>query len=123
LFNFLICNQDDHAKNFAFLCDDTSNWRLSPFYDVVYSPSDFDEHMTSFNGNGIAPDKSSLVLMARQANIHPNEIKPMVEGLMDNLSNAETVLKNANVSLSTSKTISTTINNKWLQLKEHISAS
>jgi hypothetical protein len=79
--------------------------------------------MTSFNGNGIAPDKSSLVLMARQANIHPNEIKPMVEGLMDNLSNAETVLKNANVSLSTSKTISTTINNKWLQLKEHISAS
>ncbi|WP_232370010.1 type II toxin-antitoxin system HipA family toxin [Xenorhabdus lircayensis] len=52
LFNYLTVNQDDHAKNFAFLADDADNWRVSPFYDVVYMPSHYDEHMTSFNGNG-----------------------------------------------------------------------
>lgn len=120
LFNYLICNQDDHAKNFAFLCDDEGNWRLSPFYDVIYSPSDFGEHMTSFNGNGLAPNKSSLAFMARQASIAPKEIKPMVEGLMDHLSNTKAVLKSANVSSATTKTITTMINDKWLQIKEHI---
>ncbi|MFT5708986.1 MAG: serine/threonine-protein kinase HipA [Oceanospirillaceae bacterium] len=60
LFNFLICNQDDHAKNFAFLCDYYNKWRLSPFYDVVYSPSPYKEHMTSFAGEGEAPSKNHL---------------------------------------------------------------
>ncbi len=120
LFNYLICNQDDHSKNFAFLCDDNGNWRLSPFYDVIYSPSVFGEHMTSFNGNGIAPDKRCLTLMAKQANIKPKEISTMVEGLMDNLSSAEVVLKNANVSSVTSKAMISTINNKWVRIKEHI---
>lgn len=120
LFNYLICNQDDHAKNFAFLCDDNGNWCLSPFFDVIYSPTDFGEHMTSFNGNGIAPNKSSLALMARQANISPKEVKPMLEGMMDNLSNTEAVLKSANVSSTTTKTITSTINDKWLQLKGQI---
>jgi serine/threonine-protein kinase HipA len=120
LFNHLICNQDDHSKNFAFLCDDDANWRLSPFYDVIYSPSPSGEHMTSFNGNGIAPNKSCMTLMAKQANINPKELTAMVAGLMDNLSSAEAVLNNANVSSVTSKAIMSTINNKWVQLKEHI---
>lgn len=34
IFNYLVANQDDHSKNFAFLADDNDNWRLSPFYDV-----------------------------------------------------------------------------------------
>ena len=76
--------------------------------------------MTSFNGNGISPDKSCLTLMAKQANINPKEVTTMVEGLMDHLSSAEAVLKNTNVSSVTSKAIISTINNKWVQLKEHI---
>lgn len=120
LFNHLICNQDDHSKNFAFLCDDNGNWRLSPFYDVVYSPSVSGEHMTSFNGNGIAPDKSCLTLMAKQANINPKQVTSMVEELMDNLSNAEVVLRNTDVSSVTSKAMISTINKKWSQLKKHI---
>lgn len=67
LFNFAMVNQDDHSKNFAFLADDTDNWRLSPCYDVVYSPSPYGEHMTAFNGNGKYPDKNALMQMALQA--------------------------------------------------------
>jgi serine/threonine-protein kinase HipA len=116
LFNYLICNQDDHAKNFAFLCDDKNNWCLSPYYGVTYSPSPHGEHMTAFNGDGTAPKKSSLDLMARQAGINPKEIKSMVEAIMDNLSNAKTVLRNVGVSLATTKIITSTMDDKWSQL-------
>ncbi|MDD9196723.1 type II toxin-antitoxin system HipA family toxin [Aliivibrio sp. S3MY1] len=67
LFNYITVNQDDHSKNFAFLADDNDNWRLSPFYDIVYSPSPYKEHMTSFNGNGRLPTTKALELMAGHA--------------------------------------------------------
>lgn len=120
LFNYLICNQDDHAKNFAFLCDDKDNWCLSPFYDVVYSPSLSGEHMTAFNGDGIAPKKSSLELMARHAGMDPKEIKGMAEAIMHNLSSAKTLLGNVGVSATTTNTITSNISGKWSQLKDRI---
>lgn len=118
LFNYLICNQDDHAKNFAFLCDDKNNWKLSPFYDVLYSPSSFGEHMTAFNGDGIAPNKASLALMARHASINPKETIKMAENIMDCLTNASTLMQSVDIAKPTINTIITTINKKWLQLKE-----
>jgi len=116
LFNYLICNQDDHAKNFAFLCDDSNNWRLSPFYDVVYSPSPYKEHMTSFAGEGINPSKKSLELMSRQAGINPKEIKPIAHKLMDNMLNINELLKNIGVSSASSKTIIKTVEQKLIFL-------
>lgn len=53
VFNVLINNQDDHAKNFAFIFDENSNsYRLSPAHDLVRSNSHFNEHTTSINGKG-----------------------------------------------------------------------
>ena len=72
--------------------------------------------MTAFNGDGTAPKKSSLDIMARQAGINPKEIKSMVEAIMDNLSNAKTVLRNVGVSLATTKIITSTMDDKWSQL-------
>jgi serine/threonine-protein kinase HipA len=115
-FTYLVCNQDDHAKNFAFLCDDKDNWRLSPYYDVTYSPSPHGEHLTAFNGDGTAPKKSSLDIMARQAGINPKAIKSMIEAIMDNLLNAKTVLRNVGVSSATTKIITSTMDDKWSQL-------
>ena len=37
VFNVVARNHDDHAKNFAFILDDTSNWQLAPAYDLAYS--------------------------------------------------------------------------------------
>lgn len=78
LFNFITVNQDDHAKNFAFLADDNDQWRLSPFYDIVYSPSPYKQHMTSFNGNGSSP-KQALNILAGQAGYSSD--KPLREML------------------------------------------
>ena len=120
LFNFLICNQDDHAKNFAFLCDDHNNWRLSPFYDVLYSPSPYREHMTSFAGEGEAPSRKSLQLMAKQAGIKQSDIKAIAQNLMDNMQNFNQILKNTGVSSSSSKTIIKTVEQKLMLLNKVI---
>ena len=37
VFNVIARNQDDHAKNFAFLFDAEHGWRLAPAYDLAYS--------------------------------------------------------------------------------------
>lgn len=53
VFNVLIDNQDDHAKNFAFIYDeDENNYRLSPAYDLTPTKVYYGEHITSVNGKG-----------------------------------------------------------------------
>jgi len=37
VFNIIARNQDDHAKNIAFLMDKSGNWSLSPAFDMTYS--------------------------------------------------------------------------------------
>ncbi len=37
VFNALARNQDDHAKNHAFLMDPDGTWFLSPAYDLIFS--------------------------------------------------------------------------------------
>lgn len=37
VFNVLACNRDDHSKNFGFLMDSSSDWRLAPAFDVTYA--------------------------------------------------------------------------------------
>lgn len=53
-FNIVGRNQDDHAKNIAFLMDKAGTWSLSPAFDVMYSynPSGLwtGKHQMSMNG-------------------------------------------------------------------------
>lgn len=53
VFNVLINNQDDHAKNFSFIYDDINKtYRLSPAYDITPGKTFYGEHTTSVNGKG-----------------------------------------------------------------------
>lgn len=52
LFNVLIGNRDDHAKNFAFMMSESSEWRLTPAYDLLPSEGFNGYHTTTVNGNG-----------------------------------------------------------------------
>ena len=53
VFNVLIDNQDDHAKNFSFIYDDINKtYRLSPAYDITPGKTYYGEHTTSVNGKG-----------------------------------------------------------------------
>jgi hypothetical protein len=52
IFNLIGRNQDDHAKNFAFMMDKNGIWNLSPAYDITYSNGTgyTKNHQLSLNG-------------------------------------------------------------------------
>ena len=37
LFNYMFVNQDDHARNFSFMCADDYKWRATPAYDITFA--------------------------------------------------------------------------------------
>ncbi len=37
LFNYMFVNQDDHARNFSFMCGNDYKWRATPAYDITFA--------------------------------------------------------------------------------------
>lgn len=58
IFNVLIENKDDHAKNFAFQYIHHC-WKLSPAFDILPNNGFNGNHTTTVNGKG-NPDKEDL---------------------------------------------------------------
>lgn len=67
VFNFLIGNKDDHAKNFAFMLLH-NEWRLTPAFDVLPSDGIRGYHTTSIN-NSITPTKEDLIAVAEKSGL------------------------------------------------------
>ena len=65
-FNVLICNRDDHAKNFAFIYD--GGWRLSPAYDILPCGVEGDYHTTSVNDNPL-PQRADILALAQRVGL------------------------------------------------------
>ena len=62
VFNVLIENKDDHAKNFSFICDD-GIWRLAPAYDLLPFPEGYHgQHATSVLHHGNPTDEDMLLV-------------------------------------------------------------
>ncbi|MCL2412728.1 MAG: type II toxin-antitoxin system HipA family toxin [Bacteroidales bacterium] len=62
IFNVLIENKDDHAKNFAFQYIE-NRWKLSPAYDILPSSGFNWNHTTTINGKG-KPTKEDMCHVA-----------------------------------------------------------
>ena len=71
VFNYLIENKDDHAKNFAFIYRD-GEWHLSPAYDLLPSDGMNGYHTTSIN-DSIEPTKDDLIAVAVKAGLNKKE--------------------------------------------------
>ncbi|MGB4415534.1 MAG: type II toxin-antitoxin system HipA family toxin [Paludibacter sp.] len=67
VFNFLIGNKDDHAKNFAFKLLN-NEWHLTPAFDVLPSDGIRGYHTTSIN-NTITPVKEDLIAVAEKSGL------------------------------------------------------
>lgn len=68
VFNVVIMNRDDHAKNFSFQLIN-GNWRLSPAYDLLPGTGFGGEHTTSINGQGI-PKLADIIKVAAEVGIN-----------------------------------------------------
>ena len=80
-FNVFAHNQDDHAKNFSFLCRG-GRWELSPAYDLTYSTTFDDEHSTSVNGKG-RPGRADLLDVAREFGIAREKASSIADDICD----------------------------------------
>lgn len=67
VFNFLIGNKDDHAKNFAFLYVN-NEWKLAPAYDILPSDGINGYHTTTIN-DSVEPTKDDLLAVAAKAGL------------------------------------------------------
>jgi serine/threonine-protein kinase HipA len=61
VFNVLACNQDDHAKQHAFLFDG-DKWRLSPAFDLTFSPNPTIGHALTISGKAFPADEDLIDL-------------------------------------------------------------
>ena len=81
-FNVFAHNRDDHAKNFSFLYDDSSDsWKLSPAYDLTYSTTYYGEHTTSVDGNGKDPGASELLNVGTAAGLSHAKCRKIIKGI------------------------------------------
>ncbi len=77
VFNYLIENKDDHAKNFAFILRD-NEWHLAPAYDILPSDGMNGFHTTSFN-NSIVPAKEDLFIVAEKSGLESAKAESIYE--------------------------------------------
>jgi len=114
IFNLLSCNQDDHAKNWAFLQNDNGSWKPSPFYDITYSPTAFNEHSTAFIGYGKEPPLKIIQQLATDASFSSwQEAKEVIEKVSDAISQFTSVAKSQGVQKNTINQIQKQLNKTW----------
>ncbi len=71
VFNFLIGNKDDHAKNFAFIYIE-NEWKLAPAYDILPSEGFNGFHTCTINDK-VQPTKEDLFAVAEKAGLQRNK--------------------------------------------------
>ncbi|MFT3815698.1 MAG: type II toxin-antitoxin system HipA family toxin [Acidovorax sp.] len=71
VYNVLMNNRDDHAKNLAFILEPDGNWRLAPPFDLTFCPGYQGEHFMDVAGEGKAPTRGHVLQAAREAGLPP----------------------------------------------------
>lgn len=81
VFNIIGRNQDDHAKNFAFLMDEKGTWSLSPAYDITYANGTgyTKNHQLSLRGKTNDFTKKDLLDIAKLHSLKENIVKEIIE--------------------------------------------
>lgn len=69
VFNILMNNRDDHAKNLSFLLEADGSWRLAPPYDLTYCPGYKGEHFMDVAGEAVAPERHHVLKAANAAGL------------------------------------------------------
>jgi serine/threonine-protein kinase HipA len=56
LFNYMFVNQDDHSRNFSFMCDTDFKYKATPAYDLTFSKGEKQtlEHQLSLYGKALS---------------------------------------------------------------------
>lgn len=77
VFNVLIKNRDDHAKNFSFQLIN-EEWRLSPAYDLLPSSGFNGFHTTTINNSG-EPTVNDMMSVAIKAGLNKQKVTEIIQ--------------------------------------------
>jgi serine/threonine-protein kinase HipA len=83
VFNILIGNKDDHAKNFSFIYNDGA-WSVSPAYDLLPSGGFNGNHSTTVNGKG-QPSMSDCEAVAKLVSLPRKTAVRIINEVKENL--------------------------------------
>ena len=83
IFNILIFNFDDHAKNFAYLMNRQGKWSLSPAYDITYSKGQAKQHLTTILGKGLDITRADVLEIAKKQTIKPSTAKKIINDCIE----------------------------------------
>jgi len=85
IFNIVARNQDDHAKNFAFLMDARGGWRLSPAYDITYAYGSgyTREHQLSLKGKTSNFERKELLQLAEEHSLSKSKANEWIECIIE----------------------------------------
>ena len=88
--------------------DQNGTWRMSPAYDLTYSSTGIDEHITRVAGEVANPGRSHLIELARHFSINkPNEI---IDQVQEALSHWPRIASEWRVSKTSTKRIEAKLN-------------
>jgi len=77
VFNVVIKNRDDHAKNFSFQWID-EQWKLSPAYDLLPSSGFNGFHTTTINNNG-EPTVNDMMAVAAKVGLNKHRAEEIIQ--------------------------------------------
>lgn len=104
-FNVFAHNRDDHAKNFSFLMNAASEWRLAPAYDLTYSSGPGGEQTTTVMGQGKTPSDEHLQRLGAAADLPKAAVRQIIAQTRQAVSNWPTLARSHGVPPGTIKRI------------------
>ena len=109
LFNYMFVNQDDHARNFSFMCGDDYKWKATPAYDITFAKGvkQTKEHQMTLNGKALSQiSLQEIVNIATEFSINLEFISNAIDK-MKNLRSSKLIflMKKYNVSKDKQKQV------------------
>lgn len=119
LFNYMFANQDDHCRNFSFMCDSDFKYKATPAYDLTFAKGEKQtlEHQLSLYGKALSQiDIDDITTLATEFSIDLEFVATSLQNLKNLRENElPQLLKSYEVTLSKQKQILEHVRKRTLQ--------
>jgi serine/threonine-protein kinase HipA len=109
VFNVVALNRDDHTKQHAFMMDEAGRWRLSPAFDLTFSPGPGGEHYLTVNGEGSDVSPDAIAAVARSQSIRPSTVREVIDSVVGAAGRFRTVATRFGVGKRTASEVETAL--------------
>jgi serine/threonine-protein kinase HipA len=83
VFNVLMNNRDDHAKNLSFMMEADGSWQLAPPYDLTYCAGYRGEHFMDIAGEGRTPARQHILTAAKAAGLSNGDAADAIDEVLE----------------------------------------